>query len=192
MAWCCQATSQYLKQFWWSSVMPYDVTGPQWVNLSCLSFYYYVLKCFETLMWLALTEKRCLGKQIFHDLLNCDCLKPNISRENGATWRARLQIFACPPELECLMNLADDLTLTTVQELGEILRNEEHIFLTPKQLEMHGCMFSIPMNSLTALNHLNESLLTYHQWSLVAFTWDQFLGKCSRYVSLIWVWNFLI
>ena len=32
MAWCCQATSHYLNQCWPSSMMPYSVTRPQWVN----------------------------------------------------------------------------------------------------------------------------------------------------------------
>ena len=32
MAWCCQATSHYLKQCWPRSLPPYGVTRPQWVN----------------------------------------------------------------------------------------------------------------------------------------------------------------
>ena len=32
MAWCRQATSQYLSQRWPRSVSPYGVTRPQWVN----------------------------------------------------------------------------------------------------------------------------------------------------------------
>ena len=32
MAWCCQATSHYLSQFWPRSLSPYGVTRPQWVN----------------------------------------------------------------------------------------------------------------------------------------------------------------
>ena len=32
MAWCCQATSHYLIQCWPSSMSPYGVTRPQWVN----------------------------------------------------------------------------------------------------------------------------------------------------------------
>ena len=37
MAWCRQATSHYLSQCWLSSLSPYGVTRPQWVNV------YYVL-----------------------------------------------------------------------------------------------------------------------------------------------------
>ena len=33
MAWCRQATSHYLSQCWPSSMSPYDITRPQWVNL---------------------------------------------------------------------------------------------------------------------------------------------------------------
>ena len=49
----------------------------------------------------------------------------------------------------------------------------------------------------TGLNPLNtkplpEPMLTSHQWSLVAFIWKQFHRKCSRYLSLIWVWKLLI
>ena len=33
MAWCRQATSHYLNQCWLSSLSPYGVTRPQWVNL---------------------------------------------------------------------------------------------------------------------------------------------------------------
>ena len=32
-----------------------------------------------------------------------------------------------------------------------------------------------------------ESMLTNHQWSLVTFTGGQFLRKCSKYLSLIWL-----
>ena len=32
MAWCRQATSHYLSQCWPSSMSPYGVTRPQWVN----------------------------------------------------------------------------------------------------------------------------------------------------------------
>ena len=32
MAWCRQATSHYLSQCWPSSMLPYGVTRPQWVN----------------------------------------------------------------------------------------------------------------------------------------------------------------
>ena len=32
MAWCRQATSHYLSQFWPRSMSPYGVTRPQWVN----------------------------------------------------------------------------------------------------------------------------------------------------------------
>ena len=32
MAWCRQATSHYLSQCWASSMSPYGVTRPQWVN----------------------------------------------------------------------------------------------------------------------------------------------------------------
>ena len=32
MAWCCQATSHYLCQCWLSSLLPYGVARPQWVN----------------------------------------------------------------------------------------------------------------------------------------------------------------
>ena len=39
---------------------------------------------------------------------------------------------------------------------------------------------------------LPEPMLTYHHWSLVAFTWEQFHMKCSRYLPLIWVWKLLI
>ena len=34
MAWCHQATSHYLSQCWLSSLSPYGVTRPQWVNSS--------------------------------------------------------------------------------------------------------------------------------------------------------------
>ena len=32
MAWCRQATSHYLRQYWPSSLSPYGVTRPQWVK----------------------------------------------------------------------------------------------------------------------------------------------------------------
>ena len=39
MAWCHQATSHYLNQYWPSSMSPYGITRPQWVN----SIYIYKL-----------------------------------------------------------------------------------------------------------------------------------------------------
>ena len=47
---------------------------------------------------------------------------------------------------------------------------------------------------LTAPSHYLDrwSVLTYHQWGLVAFTWGQFHRKYSRYLSLIWVCKLLI
>ena len=36
MAWCRQATSHYLSQCWPTSMLPYDITRPQWVNVSVI------------------------------------------------------------------------------------------------------------------------------------------------------------
>ena len=33
MAWCCQAASHYLSLCWTTSVSPYGITRPQWVNI---------------------------------------------------------------------------------------------------------------------------------------------------------------
>ena len=33
MAWCRQATSHYLSQCWPRSLLPYEVTRPQWINV---------------------------------------------------------------------------------------------------------------------------------------------------------------
>ena len=38
MAWCHQATSHYLSQCWPSSMSPYGVTRPQWVNSPLLQW----------------------------------------------------------------------------------------------------------------------------------------------------------
>ena len=38
MACCCQATSHYLSQCWPSSMSPYGVIRPQWVNKICNNF----------------------------------------------------------------------------------------------------------------------------------------------------------
>ena len=37
-----------------------------------------------------------------------------------------------------------------------------------------------------------HSMLTNHQWDLIAFTWDQFHRKWSRNISLTRVWKLLI
>ena len=39
---------------------------------------------------------------------------------------------------------------------------------------------------------LPEPMLTNHQWSLVAFNWGHFHGKCLRNLSLIPVWKVVI
>ena len=36
MAWCRQATSHYLSQCWLSSLSPYDIARPQWVNVKTI------------------------------------------------------------------------------------------------------------------------------------------------------------
>ena len=38
---------------------------------------------------------------------------------------------------------------------------------------------------------LPEPMLTNHKWGLVAFTWGQFHGKCSRYLSFVWLWKMI-
>ena len=43
MAWCRQATSHYLSQCWPSSMSPYGVTRPQWVNR--------VIYCYKAIIW---------------------------------------------------------------------------------------------------------------------------------------------
>ena len=43
MAWCRQATNHYLSQCWPTSLSPYGVTRPQWVNSSAI----YLLKWAE-------------------------------------------------------------------------------------------------------------------------------------------------
>ena len=32
MAWCCQAASHYMLQWWLRTMMPYGITRPQWVK----------------------------------------------------------------------------------------------------------------------------------------------------------------
>ena len=39
---------------------------------------------------------------------------------------------------------------------------------------------------------LPESMLTNHQWGVLAFTWGQFYRKCWGYLFLIWIWKWLI
>ena len=39
---------------------------------------------------------------------------------------------------------------------------------------------------------LLKPMLTYHQWGCVVFTWGQCHRKCSRYLSLAWVWKLKI
>ena len=41
MAWCHQATSHYLSQCWPSSMSPYGVTRPQWVNWCWYVIWFY-------------------------------------------------------------------------------------------------------------------------------------------------------
>ena len=55
MAWCRQATSHYLSQCWPSSMSPYGVTRPQWVNLSW--------KCESVFIW---DPFQCLWLHIHH------------------------------------------------------------------------------------------------------------------------------
>ena len=45
---------------------------------------------------------------------------------------------------------------------------------------------------LTAPSHYLNQCSTNHQWGLVAFTWEQFHRKCSRYLCLKWTSKLLI
>ena len=36
---------------------------------------------------------------------------------------------------------------------------------------------------------LSKLMLTNHKWGLLAFTWRQFHRKCSKLLSLIWLWR---
>ena len=51
MAWCRQATSQYLSQCWPRSMLPYGVTRPQWVN-ACVLLNIQSVTCLVTLVYL--------------------------------------------------------------------------------------------------------------------------------------------
>ena len=42
MAWCHQATSQYLSQCWPTSMLPYDIISLQWVNHVITWIFYYI------------------------------------------------------------------------------------------------------------------------------------------------------
>ena len=46
MAWCRQATSHYLSQWWLSSVSPYDVARPQWFNSKW--YFVIIIQCLMT------------------------------------------------------------------------------------------------------------------------------------------------
>ena len=50
MAWCRQATSHYLSQCWPSSMSPYGVTRPQWVNTCFLCLTLSTQKVHNTLI----------------------------------------------------------------------------------------------------------------------------------------------
>ena len=45
MAWCRQATSHYLSQCWPSSLSPYSITRPQWVNTDGAKQFRVIAKC---------------------------------------------------------------------------------------------------------------------------------------------------
>ena len=42
MAWCRQATSHYISQYWSRSMLPYGITRPQWVNIDFRSYVVYI------------------------------------------------------------------------------------------------------------------------------------------------------
>ena len=49
MAWCRQATSHYLSQYWPRSLSPYGITKPPWVKPCCVE-YLAVFKCVEYIL----------------------------------------------------------------------------------------------------------------------------------------------
>ena len=57
MAWCCQATIHYLNQCWPRSMLPYDVTRPQWVNHNILIM---TESCHKTRQLLTLLWQHCV------------------------------------------------------------------------------------------------------------------------------------
>ena len=58
MAWCRQATSHYLSQCWPSSMSPYGVTRPQWVNFNHKMHCSCIAEGF--LCWFVMREVYCL------------------------------------------------------------------------------------------------------------------------------------
>ena len=51
MAWCRQATSHYLIQCWPSSMLPYGITRPQWVNDISLLIIALTITLWATDLW---------------------------------------------------------------------------------------------------------------------------------------------
>ena len=68
MAWCRQATSHYLSQWWPSSMSPYGITRPQRLDIWIKSRLSYLLSChvpqnFQRLSWLPCSCRTPLGQQ---------------------------------------------------------------------------------------------------------------------------------
>ena len=51
MAWCRQATSHYLCQCWSRSMLPYEITSPQWVKWATWSHKIYRSSSRDNSMW---------------------------------------------------------------------------------------------------------------------------------------------
>ena len=71
MAWCRQATSHYLSQCWSRSLLPYDVTRPQWVNPLPLRDVKNVISAH--LLWIKFMSTYC-------GLLSGECLRAPLMR----------------------------------------------------------------------------------------------------------------
>ena len=102
MAWCRQATSHYLSQCWLSSVLPYGIANPQWVNVYGWSWD--LLRWWSpSSMWTVLQSifkyhhRGCLNNPTFSNLGGWGLGAFLMQWPPSATWAGPLNLLWPPP-----------------------------------------------------------------------------------------------
>ena len=93
MAWCRQATSHYLSQWWPRSMSPYGVIRPQWVNTTKYKFCAHILQ--NSILWYNLWQDICSGWQ--YSILNytffLQILAINFHRSCSSMFYVRITVW---------------------------------------------------------------------------------------------------
>ena len=99
MAWCRQATSNYLRQYWPSSILPHGIISPQWalwilcvvLKWNITDYFFYHVTNMQSLKWTTICCLYILSLKwmtVFYEskllMKSCDVIRDKLSCEASA------------------------------------------------------------------------------------------------------------